>query len=103
MNAEERSSGVSPEPTELDQALANIIEIEEVASTSQEIDEAVVKEKEDTDKQKAGSMTKMAMEKLGETQKRDVEEGEQENYMKKRGVAMKQSHFCVRKLKARKH
>ena len=28
MNAEERSSGVSPEPTELDQALANIIDIE---------------------------------------------------------------------------
>ena len=66
VNAEERSSGVSPEPTELDQALANIIEIEEVASTSQEIDEAVVKEKEDTDKRKVGSMRKMAMEKLGE-------------------------------------
>ena len=38
MNAEERSTGVSPEPTELDQALADIIEMEEVASTSQEID-----------------------------------------------------------------
>ena len=84
MNAEERSSVVSPEPTELDQALANIIEMEEVASTSQKFDEAVVKEKEDTDKQKAGSMRKMAMEKLGETQKREVEEGEQENHMKKK-------------------
>lgn len=84
MNAEERSTGVSPEPTELDQALADIIEMEEVASTSQEIDEAVRKEKEDTGKQKAESMRKMAMEKLGETQKRAVEEGEQENHMKKK-------------------
>lgn len=84
MNAEERSTGVSPEPTELDQALADIIEMEEVASTSQEIDEAVIKEKEDTDKQKAESMRKMAMEKLGETQKRAVEEGEQENHIKKK-------------------
>ena len=84
MNAEERSTGVSPEPTELDQALADIIEMEEVASTSQEIDEAVIKEKEDTDKQKAESIRKMAMEKLGETQKRAVEEGEQENHMKKK-------------------
>ena len=75
---------MSPEPTELDQALANVIEMEEVASTSQEIDEVVVKEKEDTDKQKAGSMRKMAMEKLGETQNREVEEGEQENHMKKK-------------------
>ena len=48
MNAEERSTGVSPEPTELDQALADIIEMEQVASTSKEIDEAVIKEKEDT-------------------------------------------------------
>ena len=84
MNAEERSSVVSPEPTELDQPMANIIEMEEVASTSQKFDEAVVKEKEDTDKQKAGSMRKMAMEKLGETQKREVEEREQENHMKKK-------------------
>ena len=84
MNAEERSTGVSPEPTELDQALADIIEMEEVASTSQETDKAVRKEKEDTDKQKAESIRKMAMEKLGETQKRAVEEGEQENHMKKK-------------------
>lgn len=70
MNAEERSTVLSPEPIELDQALADIIEMDEVASTSQEIDEAVIKEKEDTDKQKAESIRKMAMEKLGETKKR---------------------------------
>ena len=69
MNTEERSTGVSPEPTELDQALGDIIEMEEVSSTSQEI---------------AESKRKMAMEKLGETQKRAVEEGEQENHIKKK-------------------
>lgn len=102
MNAEERSSGVSPEPTELDQALANIIEIEEVTSTSQEIDEAVVKEKEDTDKRKAGSMRKMAMEKLGETQKKEVEEGEQENYMKKKRSGNETISFLCEKAESEK-
>ena len=53
MNAEERSTGVSLEPIELDQALADIIEMEKVASTSKEIDKAVIKEKEDTNKQKS--------------------------------------------------
>ena len=102
VNAEERSSGVSPEPTELDQALANIIEIEEVTSTSQEIDEAVVKEKEDTDKRKAGSMRKMAMEKLGETQKKEVEEGEQENYMKKKRSGNETISFLCEKAESEK-
>ena len=84
MTAEERSTGVSPELTELDQALADIVEMEVVASTSQEIDETARKEKEDTDKHRAESMRKMAMEKLGETQERAVEEGEKENHIKKK-------------------
>ena len=49
-------------------------------------------------------MRKMAMEKLGETQKRAVEEGDRKTISRKReGVAMKQSHFCGRKRKARRH
>ena len=75
---------MSPEPTELDQEVVEIFEMEEVAFTSQEIDEAGRKEKKETDKQKAESMRKMAMEKLGETQKRAVEEGEQENHIKRK-------------------
>lgn len=51
--------------------------------TSQKIDETVRKEKEDTDKQRAERMRKMAMEKLGETQKGAVK-GEKENHMKKK-------------------
>ena len=102
MNTEERSTGVSPEPTELDQALADIIEMEEVASTSQEIDEAVIKEKEDTDKQKAESMRKMAMEKLGETQKRAVEEGEQENHIKKKRSGNETISFLREKAESEK-
>ena len=50
------NAGVSPVPTELDQALADVIEMEEVASTFQEIDGAVIKEK-------AKSIRKMAMDK----------------------------------------
>ena len=67
----------------MDQALADIVDIV-VASTSQEIDETATKEKEDTDKHRVESMRKMAMEKLGETQKRAVEEGEKENHIKKK-------------------
>lgn len=47
MNPEERSTAVSPVPTELDQALADVIEMEEVASTFQEIDGVVIKEKKE--------------------------------------------------------
>lgn len=47
MNPEERSTAVSPVPTELDQALADVIEMEEVASTFQEIDGAEIKEKKE--------------------------------------------------------
>ena len=97
-----KGQGVSPEPTELDQALADIIEMEEVASTSQKIDEAVIKEKEDTDKRKAGSMRKMAMEKLGETQKKEVEEGEQENYMKKKRSGNETISFLREKAESEK-
>ena len=76
--------------------------MEEVASTSQEIDETVRKEKEDTDKQKAESMRKMAMEKLGETQKRAVEEGEQENHEKKRRYGNERISFLREKAESEK-
>ena len=110
MTAEQRSTGVSPELTELDQVLTDIVEMEEVASTSQEIDEAARKEKEDTDKQKAESIRKMAIhtyihnlylhvnkEKLGETQKRAVEEGEKENHMKIKGSCEQVMDECILK------
>ena len=84
MNDEEKSTGVSPELTELGQALAYIIEMEEAAFTSQAIDEALRKEKADTDKQKEENVRKMAMEKLSETHTRAAEEGEQESHKKKR-------------------
>ncbi|CAH3136099.1 unnamed protein product, partial [Porites lobata] len=76
MKDEEKASGINPEPTELEQALAEIIEMEEAAETEHQDDEA--------DKHKAESMRKLAMEKLGETQKRAVEEGEQDCQKKKR-------------------
>ena len=62
----------------------------------------MVKEKEDTDKQKAGSMRKMAMEKLGETQKREVEEGEQENYVKKKRSGNETISFLREKAESEK-
>ena len=84
MKDEEKASGINPEPTELDQALADIIEMEEAAESEQQDDDGRRKEKDEADKHKAESMRKMAMEKLGETQKRAVEEGEQDCLNKKK-------------------
>ena len=76
--------------------------MEEVAFTFQEIDETVRKKKEDTDKQKAESMRKMAMEMLGETQKRAVEEGQQENHKKKRRYGNETISFLREKAESEK-
>ncbi|CAH3185724.1 unnamed protein product, partial [Porites lobata] len=84
MKDEEKASGINPEPTELEQALAEIIEMEEAAETEHQDGDGRRKEKDEADKHKAESMRKLAMEKLGETQKRAVEEGEQDCQKKKR-------------------
>ena len=63
MKDEEKASGINPEPTELDQALADIIEMEEAAETEHQDDDGRRKEKDEADKHKAESMRKMAMEK----------------------------------------
>ena len=84
MRDEEKASGISPEPTELDEAVEEIMELEEAAEVEQQASDGAKKEKEETDRQKAENMRKKAMEKLGETQKRSAEEGEQTGQRKKR-------------------
>ena len=66
---EEKASGINPQPTELDQALEEILETEEVAENEQDVDGGKRKEKEEADKHKAENMRRIAMEKLGETAK----------------------------------
>ena len=50
---EEKGSGISPQPTELDQVLEEILEMEEVAENEQDVDGGKRKEKEEADKHKA--------------------------------------------------
>ena len=45
MKDEEKASGINPEPTELDQALADIIEMEEAAESEQQDDDGRRKKK----------------------------------------------------------
>ncbi|CAH3179702.1 unnamed protein product [Porites lobata] len=103
MKDEEKASGINPEPTELEQALAEIIEMEEAAETEHQDGDGRRKEKDEADKHKAESMRKLAMEKLGETQKRAVEEGEQDCQKKKRRSGMIQLSICERKVRVTKY
>ena len=70
MVKEEKQSGISPEPTELDRAVEQIIEMEESADVEQQVNDAVKKQKEASDREKAENIRKKAMEKLGDTTKR---------------------------------
>ena len=84
MVKEEKQSGISPEPTELDRAVEQIIEMEESADVEQQVNDAVKKQKEASDREKAENIRKKAMEKLGDTTKRSCEGGSEKTPKKKR-------------------
>ena len=70
MASEERASGISPEMTELDEALENIIEMmEEAVKTGRGIE----KKREENEKQVAENVRKRSMETLAETLEREKE------------------------------
>ena len=70
-----KESGITPERTELDAAVEQIITIEESADT--ELQETIDENKEtlEADRRKAEDMRENAMETMGKTQKRKSEEG----------------------------
>ncbi|XP_048577829.1 probable basic-leucine zipper transcription factor K [Nematostella vectensis] len=73
MRAEERASGIAPdEPSELDQLIKQIIELEE--TTVPEDSQRQAKEK--ANKAKAEDVRLTAMERLSQTKKRDFKEGD---------------------------
>lgn len=75
--AEEKASGINPEPTELDTALEEIIALEDAADVELAELNNEKKEKIEQDKLTATDMRKKAMEKLGDTQKRQRKEGDE--------------------------
>ena len=67
MRNEERASGISPEATELDSLIEEILEKEKLAESSRNEDETV--KKNDQERKTAECVRKLAMETFGETQK----------------------------------
>ena len=69
-----RESGISPERTELDAAVEQIIAFEESADTEQQEANDGNRKKLQADRKKAEDVRKKAMETMGETKKRNSEE-----------------------------
>ena len=74
INAEERASGISPEETELDIALQDIMERLDEAEEEQSKQTANKKAKQEGDMQKAMEMRKRSLETFLETKDRSIEE-----------------------------
>lgn len=72
---ERKESGTNPERTELDVAIEQIIAMEESADTEQQEASNENKEKLEADRRTAEDIRKKAMETMGKTEKRKMEEG----------------------------
>ena len=100
MNEEEKASGISPEQTELDLLLEEIIEKERAAD--EEVCENIRKTEEE--KLKVSEVRQQAMEKLSESKKRKVvSEGEKQGRQKSRRSGTETVEFlkeqCAQELK----
>ena len=71
--AEERASGISPEVTELDMALENIIELAESAEGELARGDESKRKSAEKEKETAESVRKRSMERLAETRERERE------------------------------
>jgi len=71
-----KESGISPTKTELDEAIEQIIAMEESANEQHDLENGEKRDKMEGDRLKAEEMHRTAMETLGKTQKRKSEEGQ---------------------------
>ena len=83
--AEAKESGTTPERTELDNALEQIIAMEESAEMEQQENGDDKREKIERDRAKAEDMRLKAMETMGETNKRKEEQGMSNNKKRRSG------------------
>ncbi len=83
--AEEKASGINPEPTELDDALEEIITLDEASEMELLELNYEKKEKVEQDKLKATDIRQKAMEKLRETQLRQRDGGEKKKRKRRNG------------------
>ena len=76
---EERASGIDCEETQLDAALEEITEKERAADLERNDKAGVVNKKNESEKASAEEVRKQAMERLGKTQKRNADSGEEKS------------------------
>lgn len=76
MKEEENASGISPEPTELDLAVEEIITLEEISENDSRESMDERQKQEDADKVMAEEIRKQALETLSATHKRNTEDTE---------------------------
>ena len=95
---EERGSGISPEMSELDTLLEEILELEE-SYTDEHFNETVEKKrKEQIDKENANDMRLKAMETLRETQKRKADTEGDDKKLKQRSKGSEAVHFLKERM-----
>lgn len=77
-----KASGISPEPTELDRLLEEIIERAEACDQSRDEEDDNTREKKQKEQEQAKDIRLKAMESLSETKKRSLSDGDGENQNK---------------------
>lgn len=88
LKREEKESGIETDMTEVEMALEELIEKEDAAETEQKVVENQKKVKDSQDRENAESVRKKAMERLGQTQKRKADEGENEEKRRRKDRAV---------------
>ena len=103
MTAEERATGISPEMSELDAIMEEIIELED-SYTEEHINGSMEKmRKEQEDKENANDIRLKAMETLRETQKRKADSGmEDEKKIKQRSRRSEAVHYLRERMESDK-
>ncbi|PFX12139.1 ATP-dependent DNA helicase PIF1 [Stylophora pistillata] len=98
MAAEERGSGISPEVSELDTLVEEILDLESAYGECHEEDSCEKKRKELADKENAEDLRLKAMESLKVTQKRKAEADGNENTPKRRSNGSKGFRYLQEKM-----
>ena len=83
LSDEKKESGIDTEMTGIEQALEELIEIEDAAETDQAAVNEQKNRKINQDRENAEDIWKTAMEKLGQTKKRKVEDGEERKWKRR--------------------
>eukprot|EP00794_Sanderia_malayensis_P010505 gene10505-11606_t len=91
----EKTSGISPDPSEEDQLVDELIEVFTTAAVDQQEAEKVKSNKKEVEIEKAKEARQQSLETFGETRKRRAEEGKgKELMMKKKRVSVGKDTFA---------